>query len=147
MTNTQRIQEALARNPHFTDKQIAKNLGRHGIRVADVRQVRGPGTPAIAPRPAAKERRTSQSGRSLDAFRKQHDVSFIIDEHIKSHLHEKADAYFTDHEFREICGVPSSNWRRFADDTRFADHRLVRGQHNLWASKRMIQEMRKIIGI
>lgn len=133
MTTEQRILASIGKNPGAPNHIIAKNLG---VRVAEVQAVRESG--AQLPK---------QSGRTLDAFRAVHDVSHIIETNVELHLQDSAKEYFTDHEFRELCGVPAGNWRRFADDTKFAEYRLIRGSHNLWASKKMIREMRRILGI
>lgn len=137
MTTEQRIAASLDRNPAASNSTIAKNLARHGVKASDVEAVRE----------SAKAPQDRPAGRTLDAFRAVHDVAHIIETNVEAHLKDSASEYFTDHEFREICGVPAGNWRRFADDTKFAEHRLVRGSHNLWASKKMIREMRRILGI
>ena len=135
MTKEERIAASIGKNPGSPNHTIAKNLG---VRSHEVQAVRDSlGEPQSKP----------TAGRTLDAFRAVHDVAHIIETNVEIHLRDSAEEYFTDHEFREICGVPSGNWRRFADDTKFAEYRLVRGSHNLWASKKMIREMRKILGI
>lgn len=135
MTLDERIAASIARNPNATNCKIAKNV--KGATAGDVARVReSGGLPQV-----------SKTGRTLDAFRAVHDVMHIIERNVGIHLKDSAEEYFTDHEFRELCGVPSGNWRRFADDTAFSEHRLIRGSHNLWASKKMIREMRRILGI
>jgi len=135
MTLDEKIAASIARNPSASNSTIAKNI--KGSTAGDVARVRGDFSP---PTPA-------KSGKTLEAFRAVHDVMHIIERNVGLHLKESAEQYFTDHEFRELCGVPAGNWRRFADDASFAEYRLVRGQHNLWASKKMIREMRRILGI
>lgn len=151
---TQRVAASITRNPGATDLTIAKNMWRYGVKVGDVAAIRAgmadaPPTlvAAKAPRDSKPRKVVGSLGKTLDSFRAAHDVAHIIETNITDHLKDTTQEYYTDHEFREICGVASSNWRRFADDTKFADHRLVRGSHNLWASKKMIREMRKILGI
>jgi len=146
MSKDERIADYIARNPAASDRTIAKNLARHGVKVADVEAVRN-GIPCEATAKPSAGKKSGRKGRSFEDFQRTHDVTHIIVAKVAELLPTDGDEYFTDHEFREACGCPIHTWRRFADDDRFGPWRLVRGQHNYWAPKTMIPKMRQILGI
>ena len=66
---------------------------------------------------------------------------------MQKYLGPNGKFYYSDSEFRELCGVHVQNWRRHADDDTFAPYRLRRGGHNLWAPAPMIESMKQILSI
>lgn len=88
---------------------------------------------------------TMTAGKTLDDFRKSFDIPLRITEAIKKHLN---GVYLTDQEFREVCGVSVSHWRRNADLEQFRPfcHKFPGGQL-LWAQKEMMDRMKQIAGV
>jgi hypothetical protein len=83
-------------------------------------------------------------GRSLADFRGQYDIRQKIVNGIKLHL---KGVYMTDQEFREVCGVPTGEWRRYADLQEFAEsnHRIKGVLY--WAQPAMLAQMKEIAGV
>lgn len=136
----QRIEAALRAYPNKTNREIAKNI--HGATSAAISVVRSLITGVAAP-----PRKSKRPNRTFAAFQAANDITQIITRKVAELLPPDGEEYFTDHEFREACEVGIGSWRRYADDDRFTPHRLVRGQHNYWAPKPMIQKMKLILGI
>jgi hypothetical protein len=87
---------------------------------------------------------TPSTGRTLELFRQTFDVPLRIRQGIRRHL---VSVYMTDQEFRESCGVPSTNWRRYADDDEFRANRGKFSGQTYWASETMMSKMKRIAGI
>lgn len=128
-----------AGGPRSTVETInaAKRCARAcGVSCEEARSViRGGGAPAPAP---------LRRGKTLDCFRQQYDIKLRIRQGISTHL---KSVYMTDQEFREACGVPSSEWRRYADESEFDGNRAkIRGV-TYWASAKMVEQMKEIAGV
>lgn len=127
----QRIAKCINKHPEWSNGRVADSAR---ARVADVERVRGGKTPEAA----------AKRGKSMDQFRQQFDVKLRIRQGVKKHLQS---VYMSDQEFREACGVSSTEWRRYADELEFDSYRAkIRGQI-LWASAKMLVEMKSIAGI
>lgn len=99
---------------------------------------------APLPRPAAA--RKPAKARSFEDFRAKHDTTHIIAGKVKELL--SGSEWFEDNDFRELCCVPSNNWRRHADSGEFDDYRVVKGSRiNAWAPKAMARQMREVLDI
>lgn len=130
-----KIARCIASHPEWENYRVANSVG---TRVADVVRVRG------GKMPVAGSIEVARRGKSMDQFRQQFDVKLRIRQGIKKHL---SGVYMTDQEFREACGIASSDWRRYADEIEFDKFRAkIRGQI-LWASEKMLLEMKSIAGI
>lgn len=123
-------------HPELTPAEVAKHCGVHRDTVVRYRRLHGASKPQAAKR---------SSGKTLDDFRKQYDEAYKIREGIKRHL--AADAYMTDPEFRDACGVHISRWRRYADEDEFRAYRIRVRSVLYWGSQSTIRAMRRIIGI
>ena len=133
-----KIERALNRNPEYTNGQIAHN---YNTRVGIVEKVRADlGIPEPPPRRGAR-------GKSIDSFRAKYDVDLIIGKKVEEILNEDRDEYFDDHDFRELCRLPTQGWRRHADSPRFEEYRLKKGDLNVWGPIHIIEQMKKILGI
>ena len=150
MTTNERILSSIKKHPGYSDYKIAKNLRRVSVQdVAYARLNLGRTTsdrdePA---KPALPKQAKPKAARTFASFQAANDVSHIIARKVSELLPANGEEYFTDHEFREVCGVAIGSWRRYADDDQFSAYRLKRGQHNYWAPKTMIPKMRMILGI
>lgn len=132
LTMAQRIQNAISRYPKETNAEIAARV--RGSRIGQIVGVRAGGGPLPG----------NTHGKSLDVFRQQYDIRLRIKEGIKKHL---CDVYMTEQEFRDACGVSSTEWRKYADDLEFdVYHIRIRG-HVMWAQPKMIERMKEIAGI
>ena len=86
---------------------------------------------------------TAKNGKTLDQFRKDHDVALKI----RNGLKKLEGVYMTDNEFRDFCGVHVSNWRRYADLDEFRDNKIrIQGVMH-WAQASFIRKMKEILGI
>ena len=134
----ERVEKALEKNPEYRNGQIAHNLN---TRVGIVEQIRGDlGIGDPSPRRGPK-------GRSIDSFRAKYDVDLIIEKKVGELLNEEREEYFDDHDFRELCHLPTQSWRRHADSPKFAAYRLKKGDLNVWGPAHIIEQMKKILGI
>lgn len=135
-----RIERALEKNPEYRNGQIAHNCNtRVGI-VELIREDLGIGEPPPSPRRGLK-------GKSIDAFRTKYDIDLIINRKVEELLNEGQEEYFDDHDFRELCRLPTQGWRRHADSPSFTDYRLKKGDLNVWGPAHIIEQMKKILGI
>jgi hypothetical protein len=129
-----RIQKCLVAHPDWSNGRIAN--AAHA-RVPDVKRLRGGKSAVVLPEGAKR-------GKSMDQFRQQFDVKLRIRQGVKKHL---ASVYMTDQEFREACGVSTTEWRRHSEEMEFDTFRAkIRGQI-LWAAPKMLVEMKSIAGI
>jgi len=88
--------------------------------------------------------RIVSTGKTLTDFRQQYDVSLRIREGVS----KLNGVYMTDSEFREFCNIPTSHWRRYADQDEFKKCRgKFPGGIMLWAKESMMIEMKRIAGI
>jgi len=90
-----------------------------------------------------------RGGGGLEAFQKLYDDDLIIpqkiDEGIEKYLYNEDGEpdWLYDREFRELCGVSISKWRRYADDYK---HLQVRVKEDLvWAHPGIIEELRRMV--
>jgi hypothetical protein len=80
---------------------------------------------------------------SLDHFRVENDFSLKIEKAID----DLGDGYLTENEFKLVCGVPVSYFRRFADLPEFRNNHFKLRDVVYWASAKTIEEMKEIVGI
>ena len=139
-----RIEKAAYKHPTLTNGKIAHNCN---CKVADVEEVRTDlGLELVHAGPRGK-RKPASRGKGLDQFRAKHDVDLIIRTKVIEYLSEDHEEYFDDHDFREICEVPVTGWRRHSDSPDFDEYRLRKGSLNVWGTKHIILQMKKILGI
>jgi len=141
----QKIEESAARNPNHTPAQIAKNMHRWGVTAAMAREVMtGIGaSPGQSTKPVATSKR--KVGRTFGDFAKEHDIAGKIKEAITEHLPRNGELYYTDDEFREMCGVHVNRWRRYADMEQFAPFQIKIAGRTHWAPTAMIEKMRYLM--
>ena len=152
VTKEERIRRAIRKYPERSNYHIARNLYRTtSVEVASVRQnMTGLQPEQQTDRSALPlKEQTSPSmlpvGRSMVEFQRQHDPETLIDAAIKQHLSRRGH-YFTDQEFRELCGVNLNRWRRFADLEKYRPYRFVRGKFNNWAHPEDVLQMMRVTG-
>lgn len=88
-------------------------------------------------------------GKSLQDFIEQYDDSYIvpklIEEGIEKYLRDQdgEPGYMEDREFRAVCGVSITKWRRYADSFR---HLQIRKDNEIiWGHPEIIKKMKEII--
>jgi hypothetical protein len=112
---------------------------KHGVCKTTVNNVLRSDGAKSAPRKPAK-------ARSFEEFRSRHDLSHIIKARVKELL--AGDEWYDDADFRELCGVPVAQWRRYADSGEFSEHRVVKSNRiNAWAPPKMARQMREVLDI
>lgn len=84
-----------------------------------------------------------QRGKTIQQFRAQFDVRERIRVGLKTHLN---GVYMADQEFREACGIPAQDWRRFADLEEFEPYRWRHKTIVYWAQPKMLAAMRETVG-
>jgi hypothetical protein len=94
-------------------------------------------------RPAPKKPR---KGHSLDEFRSQFDITKKIDDKVAELLPDDREEYFTDDEFRQLCGVSVQNWRRHAELDRYRAYQFRKPNFHAWAPKPIVAAMQEITG-
>ena len=136
MNVDEKIKRCIATHPEWDNSRVANAV--HG-RVPDVLRVRGGKAAPVTASPALLKR-----GKSMAQFRQQFDVKLRIQQGVKKHLQ---GVYMPDQEFREACGVSTTEWRRYSEESEFDVYRAkIRGQI-LWAAPKMLLEMKSIAGI
>jgi hypothetical protein len=80
---------------------------------------------------------------SLDDFRVENDFGFKIEKAVD----ELGEGYLTENEFKLVCGVPASYFRRFADLPEFRNNHFKLRDVVYWASEKTIKQMKEIVGI
>ena len=100
-------------------------------------------TGATIPLPVAQvsaKPKANVSPRTLNEFKQKYDKSTIIPSKIREGIVTVLSrGWLYDAEFREACGVPPGNWRRFADD--FSEYHTKRDGKIIWAMPEMIEQM------
>jgi hypothetical protein len=130
-----KIQKCIATHPEWKNHRVANSVR---CRVGEVVRVR------CGKNPVAASVELARRGKSMDQFRQQFDVKLRIRQGVKKHLQS---VYMTDQEFREACGVSTTEWRRYSEEIEFDQFRAkIRGQI-FWASAKMLSEMKSIAGI
>jgi len=132
--------EYIKRRPDLADYQVAKNMKCHGVRAGEVAAARAA---MDSGRPAATVTPSRIRIRSLEDFRRSHDVPQKIRDRITG---LKADGYVTEEELRQLCEVPVQGWRRNAELPEFSEHKLKIDGVTYWASKETIRAMKRITG-
>lgn len=133
MTDAERVKGVYAKMGSI--KKTAKEVGLSRDLVTKI--VKGGKTILLATT-------TANRGKSLAQFKQVYDVKLRIRQGISKHLR---GVYMTDQEFRDACGVGTNEWRRYADEMEFDQFRAkIRGQV-LWASAKMLAEMKQIAGV
>ena len=116
---------------------VSRKMIRWALYRADVKG-------AVMSEKKVQQQATAKPGNTLSVFRNQFDVRLKIRKGIKRFL---AGVYMTDQQFREACGVPATEWRRYADESEFDGFRVkVRGVL-YWAQPKMVAQMKEIAGI
>ena len=80
---------------------------------------------------------------SLDHFRLDNDFGLKIEKAVD----ELGEGYLTENEFKLVCGVPASYFRRFADLPEFRNNHFKLRDVVYWASEKTIKQMKEIVGI
>tara|TARA_R110002051_G_scaffold154782_3_gene226947 strand:+ start:3857 stop:4300 length:444 start_codon:yes stop_codon:yes gene_type:complete len=143
-TLKEKIEFSLEKDPTRTDSRVAHNCN---CKVEDVRKVREGLDLPEAPRRVSRKRGKRGKGKNIDEFRGKHDISLIIDRKCQELLGSGSQEYFDDRDFRSLCDVPVHAWRRVADSKQFAQFRLKRGEHNIWASPEVLGQIKKVLGL
>jgi hypothetical protein len=112
------------------------------ISMAIIRQVVGNGSEEKSYQNTPKTKLRIKK-HSLDDFRVENDFSFKIEKAID----ELGDGYLTENEFKLVCGVPASYFRRFADLPEFRNNHFRLRDVVYWASEKTIKQMKEIVGI
>ena len=129
-----KIRQCIAAHPDWDNGRVANAVH---ARVPDVLRVRDGKQAVVVPE-------LPKRGKSMDQFRQQFDVKLRIRQGVKKHLQ---GVYMTDQEFREACGISTTEWRRYSEEIEFDTFRAkIRGQI-LWAAPKMLLEMKSIAGI
>lgn len=89
---------------------------------------------------------SKKKGHSLDEFRSQFDVTKKIDDKVAELLDGDSEEYWTDDEFRQLCGVSVQNWRRHAELDRYRKYQFKKPNFHAWATPKVVQYMREITG-
>jgi hypothetical protein len=97
--------------------------------------------PAGSPRPSAAGRKAH----SLEEFRAKFDVTKKIEDKV-AELLQSGEHYFSDDDFRGLCGVSVQNWRRHAELDRFKPYQFKKPGFHAWAPKLIVSEMQEITG-
>lgn len=137
-----RIVRSIKRNLGSPNGVIAHNTNCLVAEVAQVREDLGIAEPEAPP-----SRSRSRKGKTLGQFRDRYDVDLIIQKKVDEVLSDKDEEYYDDHDFREMCGIATQNWRRHADSSRFQPYRLKKGDLNVWGPAHIIISMRRILGL
>lgn len=138
----QRVMECIARHPEWEDRRVASSCYAP---VALVRSARSLGKSLPTTRgPETTAPGKPVSGKTLADFRKQFDVRERIRSGLKLHL---SGVYRTDQDFREACGVPPAEWRRFADLEEFEPYRWRYRGVLYWAAPKVLEQMKEIVGV
>lgn len=129
----ERIRKCFRLHPEWPDRRVAAAMR---CQIDPVKAVRGgAGVGAVES--------IKQRGKTLGQFRAQFDVRERIRAGIKRHLN---GVYMTDQEFREACGIPAQDWRRFADLDEFEPYRWRYRAVIYWAQPKMIASMKETVG-
>lgn len=138
-TLAEKIACSLRNHPDWTIHKIAKN--HRGADVEMVRRIKG------GKGVAEVESIGTITGKTMADFRERFDSKHIIQKAVAKYLGANGKHYYTDHEFRDLCGIHPQQWRRYSEDEEFDAYRLRRAHHNLWAPTKMIQQMKQILCI
>lgn len=129
----------------LSHSEIARKTGVARSTVGDIiRRCEG----TLKPRSTVSPRKVAKPGkaRTFDEFREKHDIAHIIQSKVDEYL--QGDVYYDDNDFRELCGIPSNQWRRYADSGEFDEHRVQKSNRiNAWAPKSMAKKMREVLDI
>lgn len=96
-------------------------------------------------RPSGRTAPSSRKAHSLDEFRAKFDVTMKIEDKVAELLAE-GDHYYTDDDFRGLCGVSVQNWRRHAELDRFKRYQFRKPGFHAWAPAALVVEMQEITG-
>lgn len=80
--------------------------------------------------------------RTLAEFRSQHDYALKL----KRAIADLGAGYVTEHEMKSAAGIPNHVWRRYADLPEFQHNKLKLREVTYWATPRVIEEMKEIVG-
>lgn len=92
-----------------------------------------------------RPRKTAKRGHTLDDFRAKFDITKKIEDKVNELLQD-GEEYWTDDEFRGICGVSVQNWRRHAELDRFKPYQFKKPGFHAWAPKDVVEQMKEITG-
>jgi hypothetical protein len=134
-----------------TAKEASEKIGRH---ISDnaarfqYQQEKGSGRPRPTTRAgrAAATKSNKRKGHSLEEFRKTFDVAQKIRDKVVELLNNGGEEYWTDDEFRQLCGVSVQNWRRHAELDEFKDYQFRKPGFHAWAPPSVVEEMKEITG-
>lgn len=141
MTDEERIRRSLQKHPDWEDSRRAEALI---LPVKMIRKVRATGA-------TGKSAPGRKLGRTLETFRQQYDIRERIRRGVREILGftgsvERNGVLMTDQEFREACGVPPQDWRRFADLDEFEIYRWRFKGVLHWGQERAIEAAKEIVG-
>ena len=137
------------------DKIISDEIEKNGVPKADFATKHGIPTTTFyrtlrrvqGKKPIQKRPKSQKKG--IEAFRNQYDDGIIIPAKIEAavekHLQgaDGAPCWMRDREFRELCGVSVSKWRRHADE--FKGLQVVAQGEVVWGHPDIIEEMRRAV--
>ena len=129
--------------------QVGKALGmtenQARLRYRRWQTSNAPKPPAARKPPTVKPK--AVAGRSMDDFRANYDFAQVIREKVQELLApEDANQWWTDDEFRQLCGISIQNWRRHAELDEFRRYQFKKGTLHAWAPLSMIEEFQHITG-
>lgn len=128
-----------------TSKKASKELGEPVTSNSCRFQYRK-GKTGVDPNRSKRPAVAKKKGHTLDDFRNQFDVTKKIDDKVEEFLTDDGEEYWTDDEFRQLCGVSVQNWRRHAELDRYRKFQFKKPNFHAWASPKMVEAMQEITG-
>lgn len=96
----------------------------------------------------SKSVRPENLGGTLDDFKKKYDDDLIVPRKIREGIErylrtpDGQPKYLHDQHFRQLCGVSTTKWRRYADDFK---HLQVNRNGIIWGHPEIIEQMREVL--
>ena len=144
-----KVKELIKKGIKFNNKEKAKelNIGYRTMQRYVARAKNELGMTTLVIKKTSSKKR--QGGGGIDGFRERFDDSMIIpkliEEGIEKYLVSKNGEpdWMYDYDFRELCGISTTKWRRYADDFKYLQIK-VQGQ-TVWGHPDIIEEMKEVL--
>lgn len=124
-----------------TATEASKKLGRILTAESARFQYRQGKTGAVS-----KKKTKKKKGHSLEEFRSEFDIAKKIRDKVAELIADSSEEYWTDDEFRQICGVSVQNWRRHAELDEFKRYQFRKPGFHAWAPPSIVEAMKEITG-
>ncbi len=140
MRTQEQIVEYLKLHPGISTHKVCSSMKRHGVSAAQVKAARA----VLGAGCGLSSCGTHHRPRTLDTFRDEFDIALKIRKGLKR---LPKNEYRHDDEFREFCGVPMNQWRRYADMDEFSVFKLKHAGRLHWAHPQFIEQMKEVLGL